>query len=79
MNGELRKVIESMPEDELRLRQKRNEWGGAGSDGHSFVSEWLREREESESFKRRARSDQITIIATLIGIIAAAVIAYWNF
>jgi hypothetical protein len=38
MNGELRKVIESMPEDELRLRQKRNEWDGAGSDGHSFVS-----------------------------------------
>ncbi len=41
----LRRILEELGEDKVRLKQGEEAWGGPGVPTHSFLSEWLRKLE----------------------------------
>jgi hypothetical protein len=71
----LREILESLSEEQIRLRHGQHDWGGPGTLGHAFVSEWLRKLEserldakDSEMLRLARRANTIAMIALIIAI-----------
>jgi hypothetical protein len=76
-NRELLKTLEELGEETIRLKQGKHEWGGPGTSGYSFVSEWLRKKDEervdakySEMLRLARRANTIAMIALIIAIVS---------
>jgi hypothetical protein len=73
----LQKILEDFGEEAVRLRNAQHDFGGPGTSGYAFVSEWLRkleaERASREAFDAKQiaqRANTIAIIAMIVAMIA---------
>jgi hypothetical protein len=83
-NGELQKILEELGEEAARVKNAKYDWGGPGSSGYAFVSEWLRKveadrasREALEARRIATRANKIAIIAIIVAIIALLHDFFW--
>jgi hypothetical protein len=78
-NDNLRKILESLSEEEIRLRHDQHDWGGPGTLGHAFVSELLRKSEAERAEAKHSGMRSLARWNNAIALVAAifAAIAAW--
>jgi hypothetical protein len=63
----LLKILEGLGEEAVRVKQLEHEWGGPGTSGYAFVSEWLRikdaDRSSRDTFETRTLARHANRIA----------------